>query len=77
MIEQPARPFRQTELLYEDGIVVVMSSKNPLGKRRVDAGQAYAAAKHVYIRWTGNHPTHTGRVDRILETQRSGAAAMS
>lgn len=65
MIEHPPDRFA-TELLYEDGIVVVMSPKNPLGKRPLTLA-AYAAAKHVYIPVDGIIPTHTGRVDRILE----------
>jgi DNA-binding transcriptional LysR family regulator len=65
MIDQPPDRFA-TELLYEDGVVVVMSPKNPLGKKPLTL-ETYAAAKHVYIPVDGIMPTHTGRIDRVLE----------
>ena len=65
MIEQPPDRFA-TELLYEDGVVVVLSPKNPLGKRSLTL-EKYAAAKHVYIPVDGIIPTNIGRIDRILE----------
>jgi DNA-binding transcriptional LysR family regulator len=65
MIDQPPDRFA-TELLYEDGVVVVMSPKNPLGKQPLTL-ESYAAAKHVYIPVDGIIPTHTGRIDRALE----------
>ena len=65
MIDQPPDRFA-TELLYEDGVVVVMSPKNPLGKQPLTL-ENYAAAKHVYIPVDGIIPTHTGRIDRALE----------
>ncbi len=65
MIDQPPDRFA-TELLYEDSVVVVMSPKNPLGKRPL-ALESYAAGKHVYIPVDGIIPTHTGRIDRALE----------
>jgi DNA-binding transcriptional LysR family regulator len=54
------------ELLYEDSVVVVMSPKNPLGRNPLSL-EHYAAAKHVYVPVDGIIPTHTGRIDRILE----------
>lgn len=65
MIDQPPDRFA-TELLYEDGVVVVMSPKNPLGKQPLTL-ESYAAGKHVYIPVDGIIPTHTGRIDRVLE----------
>lgn len=65
MIEQPPDRFA-SELLYEDGVVVVMSPKNPLGKKPLTV-ENYAAAKHVYIPVDGIIPVHTGRIDRALE----------
>jgi DNA-binding transcriptional LysR family regulator len=65
MIDQPPDRF-SNELLYEDSVVVVMSPRNPLGRRPL-AVENYAAAKHVYIPVDGIIPTHTGRIDRILE----------
>jgi DNA-binding transcriptional LysR family regulator len=65
MVPTPPDRFA-SELLYEDGIAVVMSRDNPLGKRKL-ALEAYAAAKHVYIPVDGVMPVHTGRIDRALE----------
>jgi DNA-binding transcriptional LysR family regulator len=65
MIDQPPDRFA-SELLYEDSVVVVMSPKNPLGKTPLSL-EHYAAAKHVYVPVDGIIPTHTGRIDRILE----------
>ena len=65
MIDQPPDRFA-TELLYEDGVAVVMSPKNPLAKKPLTL-ETYAAAKHVYIPVDGIIPTHTGRIDRALE----------
>jgi DNA-binding transcriptional LysR family regulator len=65
MIDQPLDRFA-SELLYEDGVVVVMSPTNPLGKKPLSL-EHYAAAKHVYIPVDGIIPTHTGRIDHILE----------
>ena len=65
MIDQPPDRFA-TELLYEDGVSVVMSPDNPLGRKPLTL-ESYAAAKHVYIPVDGIMPTHTGRIDRLLE----------
>jgi DNA-binding transcriptional LysR family regulator len=65
MVDQPPDRFA-SELLYEDGAVVVMSPKNPLGRRPLTL-ENYAAAKHVYISVDGIMPTHMGRIDRALE----------
>ncbi len=65
MIDQAPDRFA-TELLYEDSVAVVMSPKNPLGKKPLTL-ESYASAKHVYIPVDGIMPTHTGRIDRILE----------
>lgn len=63
----PAPPDRfASELLYEDGIIVVMSRQNPLARRPLTLEQ-YAAAKHVYIPVDGVMPVHTGRIDRVLD----------
>ena len=65
MIDQPPDRFA-TELLYEDSVVVVMSPRNPLGRRPLTL-ENYAAGKHVYIPVDGIIPTHMGRIDRALE----------
>lgn len=65
MIDQPPDRFA-SELLYEDSVVVVMSPQNPLTRKPLTL-ETYAAAKHVYIPVDGIIPTHTGRIDRILE----------
>jgi DNA-binding transcriptional LysR family regulator len=67
MVESAPDRFA-TELLYEDGIVVVMSPKNALAKRPLTL-EAYTAAKHVYIPVDGLIPVHTGRIDRLLEAK--------
>jgi DNA-binding transcriptional LysR family regulator len=65
MIDQPPDRFA-TELLYEDGVAVVMAPGNPLAKKPLTL-ESYAAAKHVYIPVDGIIPIHTGRIDRALE----------
>lgn len=65
MVISPPDRFAN-ELLYEDGIVVVMSRQNPLSRRPMSL-EGYAAAKHVYIPVDGVIPVHTGRIDRLLE----------
>ena len=65
MIDHPPERFA-TELLYEDSVIVVMSPRNPLGRRPLTL-ENYAAGKHVYIPVDGIIPTHMGRIDRVLE----------
>lgn len=55
-----------SELLFEDGVAVVMSPQNSLGKGRMSL-EEYAGAKHVFIPVDGVMPVHTGRIDRLLE----------
>lgn len=65
MVVSPPDRFAN-ELLYEDDAIVVMSRTNPLTRRKLTL-ESYAAAKHLYVPVDGIIPTHTGRIDRLLE----------